>query len=654
MNRSKMRSRFERADLLAAGLALCSFLLVEEFSVKVWLLIMWVILRRRQPLALALITLLFGCSFLLRAPLPASAPDTQIIRVEQIKSSYVIAEAKGQRVVVYGLKQPSFGDIVRVSGTWKQLHSDHNFGQFSFDDYMAKRGVRYRISSEESETLSQGNTLRAQLFRQAWQSEGKSRELLLSLIYGIQEEGSYLLSACGLHLSSLAHWLKKLAGKRLAKRQSQAAAVIFLALAGSLTNFSDSLFRVLCTQMAGLLPGSTRDAAGLSILLVLLFRPYMVSEMSFVLPTVLRLAFLFNRSRLRARALSMLVVIPLQLCFFHEIAIVQTLLFQPLRTMYALLYVPALLGLFMPACITPLLGTAALLEQLSAAAQTWVLTYYPSVLWILCWIWLLLRLLKENKARTWGMLALLLAFSQVEGYLDPFFEVMIIDVGQGDCALISLPHRQGTLMIDAAGSLYRSIPRQIIAPLLKDKKIDRIDKLILTHDDHDHSGGLQELSEIVEIAEVITVKEDVEDPLLVQALIPEYAGEDENENSIVSWFGWDGLHYLFMGDLGVKGEKEILRRYDALPCDILKIGHHGSDTSSSAAFLHALRPQLALISVGHDNRYGHPSETVLQTLDKEGIPYYSTAEDGAILIRTTALFKYVRTARGEFAIMRDR
>src|SRR5699024_2186304 len=127
-----------------------------------------------------------------------------------------------------------------------------------------------------------------------------------------------------------------------------------------------------------------------------------------------------------------------------------------------------------------------------------------------------------------------LAFSQVEGYLDPFFEVMIIDVGQGDCALISLPHRQGTLMIDAAGSLYRSIPRQIIAPLLKDKKIDRIDKLILTHDDHDHSGGLQEPAEIVEIAEVITVKEDVEDPLLVQALIPEYAGEDENEDSIVS------------------------------------------------------------------------------------------------------------------------
>lgn len=64
-----------------------------------------------------------------------------------------------------------------------------------------------------------------------------------------------------------------------------------------------------------------------------------------------------------------------------------------------------------------------------------------------------------------------------------------------------------------------------------------------------------------------------------------------------------------------------------------------------------MKPRLALISVGHDNRYGHPSETVLDTLRQEQIPYYSTAEDGAILIRSTALIKYVRTARGEFAIM---
>lgn len=651
MKRSRKRSCFEPPDLLAAGLALWTFLLTDSMPLRCWLLLMWLILRRRHVSTLTLIILSFLCAFYLPARLPARPPDTRIVQVEQIRSSYVVAEAKGQRVVVYGLQQPAFGDIIRVTGEWKTLHSNHNFGAFSFDEHMAKRGIRYRISSEESETLKAADSLRARLFRHVWEYEEDHRALLLSLIYGIQEEGSYLLSACGLHLSTLSYWLKKLAGKRMAPGPCQALVVIFLAVSGTLTTFSDSLFRVLCVQCAAMMPLGRRDQAGAGMLLVLLLRPYMADEMAFVLPFALRLAFLFNRSRLSARLLSLLVIIPVQLCCFHEVAIVQTVLFQPLRMLYTLLYVPALLALFIPSCMPALLTLAALLERLSAFAQTWVLSYYPSVLWLLGWLVLTLKLLQRRKKLTWALLALLLAGSQAEVYLDPFFEVMIIDVGQGDCALISLPHHQGTIMIDAAGSLYRNIPEQVIAPILKDKKITCIDKLILTHADLDHSGGLKELSKIVEIKEVITAKQDIEAPMRIHALIPGYKGEDENDDSVVSWFGRDGLTYLFMGDLGIKGEKAILDQYQDLPCDILKIAHHGSDTSSSADFLHAMKPRLALISVGHDNRYGHPSETVLDTLRQEQIPYYSTAEDGAILIRSTALIKYVRTARGEFAIM---
>ncbi|MEI3146713.1 MAG: hypothetical protein V8T10_01545 [Merdibacter sp.] len=174
---------------------------------------------------------------------------------------------------------------MRVSGTWKQLHSDHNFGQFSFDDYMAKRGVRYRISSEESETLSQGNTLRARLFRHAGRVRGKAGIGLLTHLW-IQEEGSYLLSACGLHLSSLAHWLKKLSGKRLPSGRARRPRSSFWAwrwLPDQLQRFL--VPRALHTDGRSAASGSKRDAAGLSILLVLLFRPYMVSELSFVLPT---------------------------------------------------------------------------------------------------------------------------------------------------------------------------------------------------------------------------------------------------------------------------------------------------------------------------------------------------------------------------------
>lgn len=171
MKRSRKRSCFEPPDLLAAGLALWTFLLTDSMPLRCWLLLMWLILRRRHVSTLTLIILSFLCAFYLPARLPARPPDTRIVQVEQIRSSYVVAEAKGQRVVVYGLQQPAFGDIIRVSGEWKTLHSNHNFGAFSFDEHMAKRGIRYRISSEESETLKAADSLRARLFRHVWEYE---------------------------------------------------------------------------------------------------------------------------------------------------------------------------------------------------------------------------------------------------------------------------------------------------------------------------------------------------------------------------------------------------------------------------------------------------------------------------------------------------
>ena len=119
----------------------------------------------------------------------------------------------------------------------------------------------------------------------------------------------------------------------------------------------------------------------------------------------------------------------------------------------------------------------------------------------------------------------LLFYGRIEHFLDPFFEVMILDVGQGDCALITLPHHQGTIMIDAAGSLYKSIPEEVILPVLKDAQVERIDVLILTHEDYDHSGGYEELSALVEIDRVVTSKEDVSDPSVVYALPQRSCGQ---------------------------------------------------------------------------------------------------------------------------------
>ena len=109
-----------------------------------------------------------------------------------------------------------------------------------------------------------------------------------------------------------------------------------------------------------------------------------------------------------------------------------------------------------------------------------------------------------------------------------------------------------------------------------------------------------------------------------------------------------------MGDAGIVEEMKLLELYDQLPVHFLKLGHHGSDTSSSLEFLHDMKPQYALISVGKNNRYGHPSPNVLKRLKDEEIPYFSTAENGGICIRSTKLLKYITTATGDFVIIKDR
>ena len=241
-----------------------------------------------------------------------------------------------------------------------------------------------------------------------------------------------------------------------------------------------------------------------------------------------------------------------------------------------------------------------------------------------------------------------------QSYLNPFGEVMMIDVGQGDCFLIQLPFHQGTMMIDVAGSLYKNIPETVIAPILKAKGIRSIDVLVVSHDDYDHSGGLNELSDLVSIDQVITdyQPEIALGPARFSILQAMDITDDRNDQSLIV-YGTLGRHdYLFMGDAGVRVEEYLLSNYPLLTCDVLKLGHHGSNTSSSAAFLQQVSPQLALISAGKNNRYHHPSDEVIKRLNDYQIAYQNSAETGAVSIYVTPWFSFFVNASHEFGFLK--
>ncbi len=105
--------------------------------------------------------------------------------------------------------------------------------------------------------------------------------------------------------------------------------------------------------------------------------------------------------------------------------------------------------------------------------------------------------------------------------------------------------------------------------------------------------------------------------------------DDENDNSNVIYTDINGYKFMFMGDAGVEKEKDILDNYNISDVDVIKVGHHGSKTSSSEEFINEINPKYSIISVGKNNRYGHPNKEVLDSLKSSKI--YRTDIDGSIL-----------------------
>lgn len=266
----------------------------------------------------------------------------------------------------------------------------------------------------------------------------------------------------------------------------------------------------------------------------------------------------------------------------------------------------------------------------------------------------------------------LLAIQLLTIKLDVTGEVTIIDVGQGDSILIQLPMNKGTYLIDTGGTLEfpteewmeRADPfevgKDVVVPYLKSKGITNLDKLILTHGDMDHVGGAKAVLQTLKVKEVVLPKVEVSSELETEIMnlcdekkIPVHFGMkgdvwtdagyrfavlspsnmthlDKNDQSIVIYADFGGLRWLFTGDLEEEGERKLLASSPNLKVDVLKVGHHGSKTSTMESLLEQLEPKIALISAGENNRFGHPHGDVLTRLEERSIRIYRTDENGAI------------------------
>ena len=211
-------------------------------------------------------------------------------------------------------------------------------------------------------------------------------------------------------------------------------------------------------------------------------------------------------------------------------------------------------------------------------------------------------------------------------------KVSFINVGQGDAIYIN--YRLENYLIDTGGLKYKDLSESVLIPFLKKERVYDIDYLFITHDDFDHNGALESLKGNFCVKNIFTNNDDiskVNTKLKFNDLnIERDKYDNENDKSLVLNFEISGVKFLLMGDSSKKVEEDILKNFKNLKADILKVGHHGSNTSTSENFIETLQPKEAIISCGENNFYNHPHKEVIKILENNDVKIRRTDKEGTI------------------------
>ncbi|OGN01449.1 MAG: hypothetical protein A3I26_00985 [Candidatus Yanofskybacteria bacterium RIFCSPLOWO2_02_FULL_43_10] len=252
--------------------------------------------------------------------------------------------------------------------------------------------------------------------------------------------------------------------------------------------------------------------------------------------------------------------------------------------------------------------------------------------------------------------------NSIAGQKNGLLKIYFFDIGQGDAIFIETPNGNQVLIDGGPDNKVLQELAQVMP--FYDREIDVV---VLTHPHADHVAGLIEVLERYEVKNIVQAKEDYNSPVVPvwqDAVKNEKANEIEaiagktielgndvvlkiiypkeslegqtvknpNNSSVVMMLDYKNTEIFLVGDIEAKAEKELLN--DDIDADILKVGHHGSKTSTTVNFLEKISPQVAFIQVGAKNRYSHPSLEVTQRLEGFGIRYHRTDLDGHMEVIT--------------------
>ena len=617
-----------------------------------------------------------------------------IVTKYEVKEDKITIEIKAKEKLLITYKYQdkefnnlSYGDKIKVKGTLITPSKNTNQNTFNYQKYLYYKKIYYLVEATSINKIANNHnylyTIKNILYQKI--DKLKSSNYIKTLLFcdntlskEIKESYringiSHLFSVSGMHInffvSIIYLYLNKITyNKRIKYLITNIFIIIYLILFPSSSLLRSAVISILYSINYLLkLKIKKIDILLLTLGVSLLINPFIIYDLGYIYSYTITFFLVLSSSTLKNKnkinkiiyisLLSFLVSIPITIYNSYEINIISILLNIILVPIISIIILPlTILTYIFPILDSILYLFTSTLETISLFISKIKITkiIFPKPSLLIIALYYIIFLLSYQNKKYFYLNIILLIIIYISPYLNSNFEIVMFEVGEADCHLIKYPYNKNTILIDTGKNEYK-IKNEVI-PYLKSIGIKKIDYLIITHGDLDHMGeGInlvnnfkvekvifncgpyndleQELIKVLDKKKIkyySCIKElNIDNNKLYFLQTKEY--DNENDNSNVIYSELNVYKFMFMGDAGIDKEKDILDKYNLSNVDVLKVGHHGSKTSSSKEFINVINPKYSIISVGKNNRYGHPNKEVLENLENSKI--YRTDEDGSIMFK---------------------